>query len=99
MKRILYLLVVLVSACSTPPMTPAQQNVAPISNTNNCRFITTAYFEVSHPSRMHYYAAKNTANAGGDSYKILTSGEDYSGRSIGLIAPINTTNIAIYRCR
>ena len=93
MKRILYLLVVLVSACSTPPMTPAQQNVVPISDTNNCRFITTAYFEVSHPSRMHYYAAKNTANAGGDSYKILTSGEDMA---VGVM--IYTTNIAIYRC-
>ena len=106
MKVIFCLLAVLVLvAFGAPPafgakkMTPEQQNVAPISNTTGCTFIKTAYFEVSHPSKMHYYAAKNVVSAGGDSYQILSAGEDYSGRSIGLIGAINTTNIAIYKCK
>ena len=57
-------------------MTPEEQQVRPISETNNCKFIKTAYFEVSHPSKIHYYAAKNTVMAGGDSYQIMTSGND-----------------------
>jgi hypothetical protein len=95
MKKILCLLFVLVlAACATPQMSPDQQNVAPISETNSCKFIKTAYFEVSHPAKMHYYAALNTTNAGGDSYKILTTGND-----MALGMKILTVNIAIYKCK
>jgi hypothetical protein len=107
MKTFVYILAASVLATFLAPpafgakkMTPAMQNVAPISQTNNCEFIKTAYFEVSHPSKIHYYAAKNTANAGGDSYKILTAGEDDMGDYIaGLNMKITTTNIAIYKCK
>ena len=95
MKKIFCLLFVLVlTACATPQMTPEQQNVTRISETNNCKFIKTAYFEVSDPSKKHYYAAINTANAGGDSYKTLTSPKDMA---VGM--KITTTNIAIYKCK
>ena len=106
MKIIFCLLAVLVLAVfGAPPvygakkMTPEMQKVVPISQTDNCEFIKTVYFEVSSASKIHYYAAKNTVKAGGDSYKILTSSEDYSGQSIGLIGPIHTTNITIYKCK
>ena len=106
MKIIFCLLAVLVLAVfGAPPvygakkMTPEMQKVVPISQTDNCEFIKTVYFEVSNASKIHYYAAKNTVKAGGDSYKILTNSEDYSGQSIGLIGPIHTTNIAIYKCK
>jgi hypothetical protein len=95
MKIIFCLLVVLVfTACGTPQMTSGQQNVAPISDTTGCTFIKTAYFEVSHPSRMHYYAAKNVDFAGGDSYKILQDGQDMAVRQ-----DIYTFNIGIYECK
>ena len=95
MKKIFCLLFVLVlTACATAQMTPEQQNVTRISETNNCKFIKTAYFEVSDPSEKHYYAAKITANAGGDSYKTLTSVKDMAvGVEMGM------TNIAIYKCK
>lgn len=105
MKTFIYLLAALVlAAFVTPPafgakkMTPEEQNVQPISQTNDCMFIKTVYFEVSSPSKIHYYAAKNTVKAGGDSYAILTAGEDDSIRSLGFNWSINTTNIAIYNC-
>lgn len=95
MKKILCLLFVLVlAACATPQMTPDQQNVTPISETNSCKFIKTAYFEVSHPARMHYYAAKNVVAAGGDSYKILNNTND-----MAFGVKILGTNIAIYKCQ
>lgn len=95
MKKTFCLLFVLVlTACATPQMTPEQQNVTRISETNNCKFIKTVYFEVSHPSKKHYYAAKITANAGGDSYKTLTSAKDMA---VGV--KMATANIAIYKCK
>lgn len=74
--------------------TQTGEDVVPISDTNNCQFIKTAYFEVSHPSKIHDYAKLNTTRAGGDSYKIVYSGEE---RVFGLI--IIKTNIAVYKCK
>ena len=85
--------VAVLSACATPQMTPAQQEVRPITNTDNCKFIKTAYFEVSHPSKVHYYATQNVIAAGGDSYNIMSSGND---TAVGV--KINTTTIGIYKC-
>ena len=99
MKYIFCLLVVFAfPAYGAKKMTPEEQNVQPISQTNDCKFIKTVYFEVSSPSKIHYYAAKNTVKAGGDSYAILTAGEDDSIKSLGFNFSINTTNIAIYNC-
>ena len=92
-KAVLFTMALILSACATPEMTPEQQKVRPMSNTNNCKFIKTAYFEVSHPSKVHYYAAKNTALAGGDAYQIMASGND-----VALGLKINTTTIGIYKC-
>ena len=75
-------------------MTPEQQSVTRTSDTNNCTFIKTAYFEVSDPSKKHYHAAIVTVNAGGDSYKPLSSGKDMA---VGM--KTGTTNIAIYKCK
>jgi len=74
-------------------MTPEQQSVRPISNTDACDFIKTAYFEVSHPSKVHYYATQNVIAAGGNAYNVISSGSD---KAVGV--NINTTNIGIYRC-
>lgn len=81
------------AAYATPDMTPSQQRVRPISDTNACEFLKTAYFEVSHPSKIHYYAAKNVVAAGGDSYKIETANQ---GMAVGVA--IQGTTIGIYRC-
>lgn len=82
------------SASATPEMTPLEKTIRPISDTNSCEFLKTAYFEVSHPSKIHYYAAKNVVAAGGDSYKIETTGND---TAVGVA--IHTTTIGIYRCK
>ncbi|MEO5625751.1 MAG: hypothetical protein ABIQ70_07075 [Dokdonella sp.] len=81
------------SACATPDMTPDQQKVRPITEPDKCEFLKTAYFEVSHPSKVHFYAAKNVVEAGGDSYQIMNSGKD---AAVGV--QIFTTTIGIYRC-
>lgn len=95
MKKILILSMSLfMFSCATPKMTQEQQQVRPISIADNCEFIKTAYFEVSHPSKIHYYAAKNTVMAGGDSYQIMNSGNDMA---VGM--KITTTNIGIYKCK
>jgi hypothetical protein len=95
MKKILCLLFVFaLVACATPQMTPDMQKVTPITDTDKCQFIKTVYFEVSHPSKMHYYAALNTTKAGGDSSKILSTGDD---RAFGV--KIQMVNIAIYKCK
>lgn len=75
-------------------MTLYQKTIRPVSDTNSCEFLKTAYFEVSHPSKIHYYATKNVMSAGGDSYKIETTGND---RAVGIA--IHTTTIGIYRCK
>ena len=95
MKRVLLLAFVLaaLAGCATPELTPDQQKVRPICDTNNCQFIKTAYFEASHPSKVHYYATKNVLAAGGDSYQIMNSGQD---AAVGV--KIYTTTIGIYKC-
>jgi len=96
-------MVLLLAACAStkdfnfitgPVMTPEMSKVQPVSDTNNCRFIKAAYFEVSQPAWMHSYAAKNVIAAGGDSYKILNNTNDMAA-GIKILG----TNIAIYKCR
>ena len=94
MKSVLFItLVALLSACGTPQMSPEQEKVRPISNADGCKFIKTAYFEVSHPNRMHYYAAKNVVAAGGNAYQVMSTGKDMA---VGV--QIHTNNIGIYSC-
>jgi hypothetical protein len=81
-------------AFAQPDMTPYEKTIRPVSDTNSCEFLKTAYFEVSHPSKIHYYATKNVVAAGGDSYKIETTGKD---AAVGIA--IHTTTIGIYRCK
>lgn len=87
------LLITTMAACATQEMTPEQQTIRPITNPDACAFVKTAYFEVSHPSKVHYYATKNVITAGGDSYTIMNSGKDVA---VGI--PIFTTTIGIYKC-
>ncbi len=84
---------IVLSACGTPTMSPEQEKVRPISNTDNCKFLKTAYFEVGHQARLHYYASKNVVAAGGDAYNIMTTGKD---KAVGV--DIHTTTIGIYKC-
>ena len=96
MKAMLCLLAAFLSlpASAEPEMTPYQKTIRPVSDTNSREFLKTAYFEVSHPSKIHYYATKNVVAAGGDSYKIETTGQD---AAVGIA--IHTTTIGIYRCK
>lgn len=93
MKTKLIAIALILSACASMEMSPDQAKVRPISETNGCQFIDTAYFEVSHPSKIHFYATKNAARAGGDAYQIMTTGAD---KPLGI--DIHTTTIGMYRC-
>lgn len=96
---LLFLLAVFTS-CATSHITDQQVTlnmgtIEPITDTSDCQFIVTAYFEVSHLSRMHFYAVKNTLHYGGDKYKIIGNTEDVV---IGVIR-VYGTNIVVYRCQ
>ncbi|AVQ00316.1 hypothetical protein C7S18_23755 (plasmid) [Ahniella affigens] len=82
------------SAVAAKELTAYEKTIRPVTDPDHCEFLKTAYFEVSHPSKVHYYAVQNVIDAGGDSYKIETIGGDVA---VGM--PIHTTTIAIYRCK
>lgn len=95
---ILIIVSLLIAGCVTSHITDQQVDlelgtIEPITDTDGCQFIQTAYFEVSHLSSMHYYAVKNVLHYGGDRYKIIGGTED-----IAFGIKIHGTNIAIYRC-
>jgi len=99
MKKFLCLLAILVlMGCATYQTTPeedvAMSAVTPVSDTKGCSFLGTRYFEVSHQSKIHHYAALNTVKAGGDSYKIMTTGSE-----VAFGVPIFMVNIEVYRCK
>jgi len=102
MKKIFYLLAIsLLVGCASdfnpitgPQVTHEMEQVEPVTDTNNCKYIKTVYFEVSQPSWIHKYATKNVIAAGGDSYKILNNTTDMAA---GI--KIYGTNIAIYKCK
>jgi len=102
MKRMFCLLVILMlvgcaggfNPITGPQETPEMASVEPVTDTSNCKYIKTVYFEVSQPAWIHSYAAKNVIAAGGDSYKILNTTNDMA---MGM--KIYGTNIAIYKCK
>jgi hypothetical protein len=76
-----------------PQSSPEQASISSISDTTKCAFIKSAYVETQ-PHTLNYYLKKNVYNAGGDSYKIISSNTQ-------MVSGINImmTNFEIYKCK
>ena len=77
-----------------PTLSPEQQKISSVSDASKCAFINHDFIEVAAPHRMNYFVTLGTLEAGGDSYKIIsTSTEKVSG------ANLMQVNYEIYKCK
>ena len=76
-----------------PQSPPEQESISSISDMTKCTFIKSSYIETQ-PHNLNYYLKKNVYNAGGDSYKIISSNTQ-------MVSGINImmTNFEIYKCK
>lgn len=75
------------------PLPVDAERVSSISNTEKCQYIKNVYIETD-PATLTHYAKLNTYNAGGDSYKILsTTNQMIMGMNVMM------TNFEVYKCR
>ncbi len=97
MKKLLYLQFIITPmffiGCMQPNLTPKQSMVRTISDTTNCQFIDTVYFESS-TFTMSQYAKINTTKKGGNAYKILSTNTQVIGGTTVMM-----TNIEVYKCK
>jgi hypothetical protein len=74
-------------------LSPEMQRISSVSDTTNCRFVKSMYIETQ-PHTLIYYVTLNTHDAGGDSYKIIsTNNQMVMGVNIMMI------NFEIYKCK
>lgn len=101
MKKIIIVLfvsVLFITGCLLPPkreLSPEQQKIRSLSNTEGCEIIKPMYFEVL-PYNLSYWVAVNTQNAGGNAYKIINTHTFWSqpeqANRLGV-------NIEVYKCK
>lgn len=72
----------------------ASQNIRSVTDTSKCTFIKNAYLE-SRASVMTHYIQLNVYNAGGDSYKITSTGQE----NIGGMVNAQLVNFEIWKCK
>jgi len=97
MKKIIVLLCIFLIFCGCGGgnryLPPEGEKISSVSDTAKCKFIKTGYCE-TRPSTMIHYVQLNTYNAGGDSYKIIsTNNQIVMGTNIMMI------NFEIYKCK
>lgn len=83
------------SACAMrgPALSPEMEAVQSVSETSSCEFIKSDYLE-SRPQLIQQYVKRNTHNAGGDSYKIINTSQEFvMGSDVSMV------NYEVYRCR
>ena len=90
---ILFILYLMMSCAARPPLTPEMQRISSVTDTSSCQFIRHMYTETQ-PYNLAYYLILNTHNAGGDSYKVISSNTQ-------MVAGVNImmTNFEVYKCR
>ena len=87
-----FIILVIISCVRQDITTTDNQPIAAVTNTENCKFIKTVYFE-ARAQTLIYYLQLNTAKAGGNRYKILNiSDETVMGTKILMV------NIETYQC-
>jgi len=94
MKKIILLLsCLLFVACASRQLTPEMERIQSVSDTSKCQFIRSMYTETQGYNMLHYVKL-NTGNAGGDSYKIIsTNSERVQGVNIIMV------NFEVYKCK
>lgn len=75
-----------------PTLSPEMEAVRSVSDTSTCEFIKSDYLE-SRPQVMQQYVKRNTHIAGGDSYKIVNTSQEFV-----MGAHISMVNYEVYRC-
>jgi hypothetical protein len=100
MKKIIVVCLLVLMGCGggkwamNPTMSPEQERISSVSDASKCTFIKAMFIEVAAPHRMNYFVTLNTHAAGGDSYKILSTGnERVSGMNLMQV------NFEVYKCR
>ena len=94
MKKIIVIcLLVALVGCGGLKITPESQAVSSVSDTSQCKFVTSQFMQAM-PYNMIQGVQQNALNAGGDSYKIISTS---STKSMGL--DMVQVNFEIYKCR
>ena len=84
----------LLGCAGRQPLSPEMQRVSSVSDTHNCKFIKVLYMEIIFPHTLPYYLSRNAYNAGGDSYKIIsTNNQTVMGMNIMMV------NFEVYKCK
>lgn len=96
MKKIIVIVVLamLLGCAGRQPLSPEMQRVSSVVDTHNCIFIRAMYMEIMFQHTLTYYLSRNVYNAGGDSYKIISTKTD---RVFG--TDITGINFEIYKCK
>jgi hypothetical protein len=95
-KRLLLsilVIIIMLLGCATRKLTPEMEQISAVSDTKSCKFIKNTSTE-AHPKEMIYYIKLTTSDAGGDSYKIIsTDTQKVSG--------VNTVMVKfeVYKCK
>ena len=93
MKKIIALALLFFMGCAGRHLTPEMEAISSVSDTSKCKFISSLYVE-TRPQTMQHYVKLNTGNAGGDSYKIIsTNNQIVSGINIMMV------NFEAYKCK
>lgn len=93
MKKIIVVCLLVLLGCGGLQITPESGRVSSVSDTTKCSFIKSQYMQAM-PYNMMQGVQQNTLNAGGDSYKIISTS---STKAIGV--DMVQVNFEVYKCR
>ena len=100
MKKIILLVSILVLfGCGggNKYLPPESEKISSISDTSKCIFIKNDFVETMRADKKIYYVQLRTYNAGGDSYKILsTNDENVPGMQYSRTYMVN---FEVYKCK
>jgi len=77
MKNLCLILMLLVLVACAGTLPPEAQKISSVSDTSKCTFIKNDVVDTMQPYKQIFFVQRVTYNAGGDSYKILST-SDYA---------------------
>ncbi len=92
-KILVVCLLIGLMGCGGLEITQGSRRVSSVSDTSQCKFIESRYMQAM-PYNMMQGVQQNALNAGGDSYKIISTS---STKAIGV--DMVQVNFEIYKCR
>ena len=81
------------SGCAAPELSLMEKKVKKITDTTNCEFVDTVYFE-TRPQTITHYARINTVQKGGNAYQNVQGDNE---KIMG--ADVIKNTIDVYKCR